>query len=67
MQTLLNSASDPAVMVTGGGALPPTIFDELLAYLLNHLNDHLPPFYKSPEFVALAQPKKEMVGAGHSA
>lgn len=57
MQTLLSSASDPTLIVTGGGALPLNLYDELLVYLLYYLNMHLADFYKSREYAALKQPK----------
>lgn len=63
--TLLKSASDPAV-VTGGGALPPDLFDEVLAYLLNHLNEHLVDFYKTPEYASVQQSTEPMVSMPQS-
>jgi hypothetical protein len=43
--------------MTGGGALPLNLYDELLVYLLYYLNEHLADFYKSREYAALKQPK----------
>lgn len=50
---LLSAASDPASLKSGGGALPVTLFDEVLVYLLNHLSEHLPEFQKSPQAASL--------------
>jgi hypothetical protein len=50
---LLGAASDPASLNSGGGALPVTLFDEVLVYLLNHLSEHLLEFQKSPQDASL--------------
>jgi hypothetical protein len=50
---LLGAASNPASLKSGGGALPVTLFDEVLVYLLNHLSEHLPEYQKSPQAASL--------------
>lgn len=52
---LLSSASDPTALKGGGGALPVTLFDEVLVYLLNHLNGYLPDFNTSPQATSVHQ------------
>jgi hypothetical protein len=50
---LLGAASDPASLNSGGGALPVTLFDEVLVYLLNRLSEHLLEFQQSPQAASL--------------
>jgi hypothetical protein len=52
---LLSSASDPDALKGGGGALPITLFDEVLVYLLNHLSGHLSDFNTGPEATSVHQ------------
>jgi hypothetical protein len=52
---LLSCASDPDALKGGGGALPVTLFDEVLVYLLNHLSGYLDDFNKSPQATSVHQ------------